>query len=198
MKDKSRNRTWGRVLTPHPIIILFQTTADSSDLITWRTGAATQTKKKRRGICVHSHEENDTFAQADSITCNCAPKNEMVYTSASGTAGKKTSPPDSDVKWKEATLWVLDEADVAPGNISCISPLPVYSTRFFSYCVSLRLPVLHLTLSYFIQKINHNPPLEGSSIKKSRWRFKSDILTLRGLFPGYVLEVSTNAHFLFF
>ena len=47
MKDKSRNRTWGGVLTPCPIIILFQTAADSSDVITWQARAATT---RGRGI----------------------------------------------------------------------------------------------------------------------------------------------------
>ncbi len=178
MKDKSRNRTWGRVLTPRPIIILFETTADSSDLITWQACTATQTQTWH----LNTHTRKMTRLHRQTPSPVTAPKTKRCTRPLALSVSVTLSPLHSDVKPNEQD----SEADIAPGCTPCILPLPIYSTCFSLIVFLSGCPS---PLSYCIQKINHNP-LKGCSMKKKNQGGDSRSDTLKhigALSPTYDL-----------
>ena len=139
MKDKSRNRTWGGVLTPCPIIILFQTAADSSDVITWQA-----LQQHADAASEHPHEENDMFSPADSITYDCNPK--MVSTS---TAALRQCHWDSLGLFfpsRQADRARLGSRHRSRQHTFYFASVHLFDVFFLSYCVSLRLSVPALKL----------------------------------------------------
>ena len=162
MRDKSRNTTWGRVLTPRPIIILFETTADSSDRVTWQACSATQTQllNTHTGKMTHLHRQPSSPTTAPIRKWCTRPLARSVSVT------ETPSPRRSDVKLNERDSRSQRQTSLLAAHLE--KKRKIFSHCPFIQCVSLLLCSSLSVPSFILLPKNESQPPEGLFHEKKR------------------------------